>query len=84
MSSETKLLLEDCTYANGCIPGTDCEGCAVEVTIMMVMFMIMIMIAMVMVTMLMVMVMIMIMIMIMIANVIIIDRLIVACIIIKP
>ena len=82
MSSETKLLLEDCTYANGCIPGTDCEGCAVEVTIMMVMFMIMIMIARVMVTMLMVML--MIMIMIMIANVIIIDRLIVACIIIKP
>ena len=77
MSSETKLLLEDCTYANGCIPGTDCEGCAVEVTIMMVMFMIMIMIVMVMV-------MLMIMIMIMIANVIIIDRLIVACIIIKP
>jgi hypothetical protein len=31
VSSETKLLLEDCTYANGCIPGTDCEGCAVEV-----------------------------------------------------
>ena len=51
---------------------------------MMVMFMIMIMIARVMVTMLMVMVMLMIMIMIMIANVIIIDRLIVACIIIKP
>ena len=44
---------------------------------MMVMFMIMIMIVMVMV-------MLMIMIMIMIANVIIIDRLIVACIIIKP
>merc|ERR1711936_462200 len=31
VSSETKLLLEDCTYTNGCIPGTDCEGCAVEV-----------------------------------------------------
>ena len=39
MSSETKQLLEDCTYANGCIPGTDCEGCAVEVTIMVVMLM---------------------------------------------
>jgi hypothetical protein len=31
VSSETKQLLEDCTYANGCIPVTDCEGCAVEV-----------------------------------------------------
>merc|ERR1719397_1856934 len=31
VSSDTKQLLEDCTYANGCILGTDCEGCAVEV-----------------------------------------------------
>jgi len=31
VSSDTKQLLEDCTYANGCIPGVDCEGCAVEV-----------------------------------------------------
>ena len=34
MSSDTKQLLEDCTYANGCIPGVDCEGCAVEVIMM--------------------------------------------------
>ena len=34
VSSDTKQLLEDCTYANGCIPGVDCEGCAVEVIMM--------------------------------------------------
>jgi len=31
VSLETKQLLDDCTYVNGCIPSTDCEGCAVEV-----------------------------------------------------
>jgi len=31
VSSDTKQLLEECTYVNGCIPGADCEGCAVEV-----------------------------------------------------
>jgi len=31
VSLETKQLLDDCTYVNGCIPATDCEGCAVEV-----------------------------------------------------
>ena len=49
MSSDTKQLLEDCTYANGCIPGTDCEGCAVEVTIMMVVMVIVMVMMMVMI-----------------------------------
>jgi len=31
VSSDTKQLLEDCTYLNGCVPGAACEGCAVEV-----------------------------------------------------
>ena len=51
MSSDTKQLLEDCTYANGCIPGTDCEGCAVEVTIMMVVMVMVMMMVMIVVMM---------------------------------
>jgi len=29
--TDTKAMLEECTYNNGCISGVDCEGCAVEV-----------------------------------------------------
>ena len=43
MSSDTKQLLEDCTYLNGCVPGAACEGCAVEVIIMMMLMMLTIM-----------------------------------------
>ena len=35
MRTDTKAMLEECTYNNGCISGVDCEGCAVEVTIIM-------------------------------------------------
>ena len=31
MRTDTKAMLEECTYNNGCISGVDCEGCAVEV-----------------------------------------------------
>ena len=35
--TDTKAMLEECTYNNGCISGVDCEGCAVEVIIILVM-----------------------------------------------
>ena len=35
--TDTKAMLKECTYNNGCISGVDCEGCAVEVIIILVM-----------------------------------------------
>ena len=34
--TDTKAMLEECTYNNGCISGVDCEGCAVEVIILVI------------------------------------------------
>ena len=41
--TDTKAMLEECTYNNGCISGVDCEGCAVEVIIVVISVIIMMM-----------------------------------------